>query len=579
MLKKSVQEYKYPLLAASVMFSLLTIFVVWFVASEKTIYTWDFANYWRPAMDLSHQMRDSPIDALKTIIKRTRTDEYNLLHATLPAVWMLVFGVSRMSYILSIYLLYFIPATVAMAAVAYQLLLPLLKNVRKVSLPWIGVLLWMPIVFNPIILVPIVRGYPDIVGLGVISVVVLVYMRYRNALNNRYLLIMAVLLVLTTLLRRWYVAGSVGLIIGIGLDQLLLIARGRPSDWPSKIKQMAKLVVLPATYIGVFCLIAWPYIVYALSANYTASYSAYQRHHNYFELLFFTLNHFSLPIIAVAVFSLVMLALKKKDKGFVLVSMVSVLFSFFFVGRVQSFDAHQYYLLTLPVVVGVSLFPFLGVLFARERYPAMQRKALLIVSCAALPLLALSLNWYSIYIHKIEATPVLVSRLEIRPMIRDDLGDIAAMYSAVAEMGEDKKVYVIPSSNIFNIDTFRNVPLSLPVSKTISYNNYLYTSQLDTRDGFNTGFFDADIIVDVDPPGYIAALDQQQIVTYLHEQVTVGVLSQYYDKAHSYSTNEYNAAVYVRTKSIPKEVQNTIIETVKSTHEKVKIFHALTPYG
>lgn len=576
MLRDQLKSYKYPLVVAGLVLALLTIFVIWFVNSEKTIYTWDLANYWRPSIDLSNQLQDDPKGAIKAIINRTRTDEYNLLHATPPAVWMIFFGTSRMSYILSIYFLYFIPATLLMSAVFYRTLEPLLKKQRKENnQAWVWLVLWTITALNPIILMPLVGGYPDIIGLGVIAAVILIYMQWRTNLKIRHLLLIAVMLVLATLLRRWYVAGASGLIIGIGMDQLILLWKNRTS-WAASAKRLATLALLPISYIGVFCIVAWPYINYALHANYTSSYSAYQYHKNYLDLFLFTINHFSIPIATVSFISLLWLARRGKDNGFVLITVAAAVFSFFFVGRIQSFGAHQYYLLTIPFLAGISLFPFLCAQAVEKERPDKARTAF-IVSLLFVFLL-LGLNWYSMYFNRINLVPI-VSKLDSRPIARNDLEDIKKMYNVVAALGDEKTVYILPSAEIFNIDTFRNVPLTLPVPKVIDYNNYLYTSQLDTRDGFNTGFFDANVVVDVDPPGYIAALDQQQIVTYLHGQIRSGILTDNYNLIHEYSTNQYTAKVYIRKQAIPKETQDVVMDKIRSMHENVKIFRALTPYG
>lgn len=567
-----IKTRKYILLVGGLLFVALSAFVVAYTASEKTIYTWDFANYWRPAIDLSHQIENEPKEALKTIINRTRTDEYNVLHATPPAVWMLIFGTGRMSYIISIYLLYFIPATLLMAAVAYKLFRPLLEKKSKKRQLWTGLAIWALIALNPIILTPILRGYPDIVGLGVLSLAVLIYIKHRTNIKMRWLFAMAGLFVLATLLRRWYIFGSVGLILGIGIDQLVLIIKSTPA-WKYRLLKIAKLCTLPFTYLGLFLLIAWPYVQHLLTTNYSANYSAYQRHHDYFELGWFTIQHFSAPLLILALVSFGWMIWKRQQRGIVTVLFISVVFSFFAVGRVQSFDAHQYYLLTLPFVIGVALSPFIITKMVREGWA----RTVFISVIGAIAIL-FAINSVSIYRSTINAVPI-VSKLNVKPMIRTDLNEIKQMYQFVASLGDDKKIYVLPCSEIFNIDTFRNVPLSVSVSEPINYDNYLFTSQLDTRDGFNTGFFDADVVIDTNPPGYIAKLDEQQIVTYLHQQITNGILSPYYTKAYSYTVEEYSAAVYIRKAAIPDSVQKILLDKISSTHENVRIFLASSPYG
>ncbi|MFO1528693.1 MAG: hypothetical protein U1F77_02895 [Kiritimatiellia bacterium] len=66
---------------------LVNVCVAAYVSAERTIYFWDFANYWNLFDHYTRLLRDSPMDALRELVGSIRYSEYNGIAAFLLAPW------------------------------------------------------------------------------------------------------------------------------------------------------------------------------------------------------------------------------------------------------------------------------------------------------------------------------------------------------------------------------------------------------------------------------------------------------------------------------------------------------------
>ena len=110
--------------------SLITlIWGILYTVISKTVYFWDDATYW----EISRMLMAKPLSFqfFKDIYDSIITADYNYLSALPVSLWMKVFGITRVSYIIAITLMYLIPAQIMI----YKLCSKLSKA------PWVAYLI------------------------------------------------------------------------------------------------------------------------------------------------------------------------------------------------------------------------------------------------------------------------------------------------------------------------------------------------------------------------------------------------------------------------------------------------------
>ena len=139
-----------------------------YVSREHTFYWWDYAGYNTATVNTANLFRDSPDKAWRGVIE-SLSQEKNLL-ISLPLVpFILLFGESRLSYILSVSLIYVLPFRLLLGAISAKLI-PVYS--RRVF--WSTVLLSLLI---PMSWVPTLRGYLDTGGCVFVALAILVYLQ------------------------------------------------------------------------------------------------------------------------------------------------------------------------------------------------------------------------------------------------------------------------------------------------------------------------------------------------------------------------------------------------------------------
>lgn len=549
----------------------MAVFVSWYVGSERTIYYWDNSAYWMKTRGLADWLRLDIISAIKGVLHSIRYDEYNLLFAVPLSFATLLFGGSRLTYILSIYVLYFIPACMLLAVVV--------KNIIGNQWPvfignkWRYPAVLALVMLNPFMILPVLNGYSDVVGLIPVCLAILLYQKVRTTLRPSYLVGVGLLLLVATLLRRWYVFGSVGLILGIFIDQAYF-NRTRP---PARqiIIRVLKFSILPLTYGGLFLACCYPYVVQLITTDYVDRYKAYRFHDNYFELAGLIAQHYGAILFAMALAGVIgLVCARKTNRSLLCVIIVAQTFAFFAVGRVQSFDTHQYYLLTPGLLAGLIGLPLTIYYYAPEKYKKAFSAFAIVALCSVYLMSGLKLYDGS-------KVPSAFTNVSASPQRRHDIIELQKIYSDVEQQDYDGhnangSVYVLACSFVFNVDLFRNIPLStMSKSQTIKDNEYAPTAIFDVAQGFDTAFFRAEVVVDSNPVGYITThKEEQQIITLLHDALQEGgSLRPYYGVVHQpYAIdNGYKVFVFRQISPVPTTVQNEIVRKIKATHPSVPV--------
>src|SRR5438045_911981 len=88
---------------------LANVFATIFISHEHYLYEWDTLNYWKKFVNLKAHFLTAPRETLKVVFYSVREDNYNDLAAFILVPFGLLFGTSRLAYILSIVNIFAVP--------------------------------------------------------------------------------------------------------------------------------------------------------------------------------------------------------------------------------------------------------------------------------------------------------------------------------------------------------------------------------------------------------------------------------------------------------------------------------------
>jgi hypothetical protein len=517
-LKRSLPDVRRALplmLLFAVTLLLIIFFVWWFVAQERYIYFWDSANFITLYRDLADKFLHRPLKALDSINVSMRKADYNNV-GTIPLLpFYYLFGDSRIVFIFSIAVVYGFSTIIFFPV--------LLKRITgydygagqtgKVLFFTLGILtlgLW------PQLWVPIMLGYYDVAGVGVIFLILYFYLRKNLSEQNwKELVRLGLLVFLLVILRRWYSYWTIGFFAAVTIREIFVFFEDKTGIKSLKLA-LRNILIIGATAALVFFALATQIAIKMLKTDYADIYSAYRHNANRFEDLEKLYAHFGLIIVALCVLGFItMLAKKKLRRDGIFLGVIFVV-AFYSFTRTQDIDLHHYNWVISILVI------FAGV-FIVEVYKKLAGKLLkagLIVILLLVGLINLSIVFSPKAESYLNPVAFALAKVRLAPKVRNDLDQIHQLLTTLNDLtrDSDKKVYVLSSSISLNSSILINgcdvfEPDLRPLKERI-----FMSSDVDKRDGFPFQIYKADYVVVADPPGYHLLPEDQKVVVVLAEQ-------------------------------------------------------------
>lgn len=437
----------WPAPAAGLLLAILlvNVCVAAYVSAERTIYFWDFANYWNLFDHYTRLLRESPVDALRELVGSIRYSEYNGIAAFLLAPLGLVFGTSRLVYILGVTNLYAIPSAFAAAWAAAG-------HARDGKLRAAG-LGFALVVTSAAIWHPVLRGF---VAVGSLIAGFTVYGIWIREPSSRWrisrIALVGFLLAAMILFRRIHAYFVVGFgVAAFAVDVLpLLAARDtRRAGWIALLRLSATGLAAALVMLAV----STPMTVAMVKNDYTALYRMYQSGRGLPAQIGSGIGYFGLipSLVATAGFLLALLDPRLRRAGVFWILQMFV--AFITLLQVTDFHRHHYYVL----VPGFLMLCHIALLRAGTR-----AAVVFLALCAAGDVLA--------FVPACEKAPGLVLRLfapaRAYPFVRDDLAEFTRMMRRLDTLpgaaDPDRGVYVLSSSGTLNDDLVRASRRVLP---------------------------------------------------------------------------------------------------------------------
>jgi hypothetical protein len=454
-----------------------------YVSREHTFYWWDYAGYNTATVNTANLFRDSPHQAWRGVIE-SLSKEKNLL-ISLPLVpFILLFGESRLSYILSVSLIYVLPFRLLLGAISAKLI-PVYS--RRVF--WSTVLLSLLI---PMSWIPTLRGYLDTGGCVFVALAILVYLQDVKLKSWWKIPLIGFLLAAAILWRRHFAYSAIAFFgaatLQAFIEFILLIYRRETALSSSKDKEVAvpfpyrclfesavKLGLIAATSLTILMLVAGDFTRSALTVDYRNLYVAWSLPVN--DILtryadFYGLGTWLLVLIG---FSAGILTRILVPAAAIFVSLFGVLSLIEWLLVLRYGYLHYTIHITPIALLGLSTFFWTTwlTLQGKVRYFILGAAGLYLVLNAAVGLIPLKIDLSRLFI------------ANFPPLVRSDYDEVVKLVEFLRKLAPNEEpIYIVGASNNFNANILRQANRKLNPPEGWWKLNTIGRPQIDSRDTY-----------------------------------------------------------------------------------------------
>jgi hypothetical protein len=540
-------------------FSVLGLFVAWYVRQERFIYFWDYVGYHDFYINLGLAIEQDIFRALHFVFISVRESDYNLLPTLFLVPFRLLIGPGRLAYILSLAVTFVFPSVVLFTYAVRRLSE---RNPAESSYDEIGltVLSASALAFLPVLWVPVVFGSVDVGGFLIISIVLVLYFR-ADIVDQSFvsLVSMALLLCLLVLYRRWYAYWVVGFFGALAVCEGLRFAADKARRTPWLLIARNALIMGAVSFIS-FYLIATPIAKRMLTTDYGDIYSAYRSSHPIIHNLGELYEHFGLLTLVLAGLGIVLSVMNEKRRPIAYFLCVQFAITFVLFTRTQDFviSSHgeyvgvQHFYWALATL-GLFLVFSVQDLFLRVRSRA--RKAALVLAIVAGSLANFAITFLPRAEGPLKAVEFALPGAREYPMVRTDLDQVQALLDTLSDItkGSPSTVYVLASSFSLNSSIVQEGCFLLQRPHRELSRKIAFTNDVDKRDGFPVQFLTARYVVLTLPFAYHLPPQDQKVIGVLSDELVKGEgIGKSYEKLnYEFSLGDGSSAfIYKKTRSL-----------------------------
>lgn len=485
------------LAVTTIVMVLANLWVILYVGQEKYVYHWDWSGYWMRFREASAMLLGQPVMAFTRLISSIRNEDYNLLPVwpLAPFAWMA--GGGRLPYISAVTSLYLVPAVLLLASlVARQ------QGDRRV---------WLPAAFTILLAhplwVPVLRGYPDVVGLLIIALLLQLNFRHPDVQPSiQRALLTAALLCLLVVMRRWYAFWVVSFVPMLAIVQLLALQRRQDLSLRTVLPVVRDAALATIGFVALLFIVATPFAIKMVTTSYADIYAAYRLSESTTEVLAKLGAHFGLLIVVASLAGLLLMVRSPRSMALAQLLLGQSVLIFLLFARTQDFGEQHYYLLLPTCVLG------LATLTARLWTIGRSASGQLLLSLGFMTVIATS----SLAVLSSAARePWLAGMPQVRypPLVRHDFAELDRLHARLDDLmsGEPGDLYVLASSTLLNSSIVLNhCRLGSPARAFCA--KVLTTHDVDRRDGFPQPFLSARFVVVTEPLQFHLRPEDQRVI-------------------------------------------------------------------
>ncbi|MCB1022978.1 MAG: hypothetical protein KDB79_01215, partial [Acidobacteria bacterium] len=523
-IKETIGNYSSEIIIAALVVIFASVFVIWFIGKEKTIYIWDYANYFYIYKDLGSRFGIDIFGAIRSIISSVRHDEYN----SLPTVFLLpvyfVLGETRLAFILAISLLYSAPTILVFSN--------LIKNIYRPNSFFQpnndAAVIHQPVGKNTLLLIssffltllpafwaPTMRGYLAVVGVGLIFAVIIFYLK-SSLISKSYgeLILIGAILALLILLRRWYAFWVVGFFVSVTLKELLFF-EWRKFELTRLAIVFRHIGIIGLTSVVLFFVIAMPLALKMLGSDYDV-YSAWRSSFS-FRWLTIPIYHLGISVLILCLAGMITAFCRRSFRPAAFFLTANLVFTYLFFIRVQDMWIHQFFLV-LPIF---SMFAVICLIEIYSRLKSNASKLLFTFVFLIFSLINFSAVFVPGFDQYVGPAKFLFPIHRNYPMVRTDLDQIRSILEVLDSKtkGSTKRIYVLSATETLNAGTLVNGCRKFGSQFDSLRERFYWTSEVDKRDGFPFQFLKSDYVVLSDKERHGLSRDFERVVWQLRERI------------------------------------------------------------
>ncbi len=476
---KKLTEMKYfKLCFVGSLCLLALIFAVAYVLMSKTVYFWDDSTYW----DIGRMLADKPLNFgfIKDVYNSAGTSDYNYFVAVPVALWMKLFGITRVSYTISVVIFYLIPAYIAVYLVAEKLS-------SKPLFAYTVTLLMLPSMWYITVI-----GFIDVAG--VVIALMCYFLYITNVLDNKkYLkyILLGVMLAFIMIIRRYFAFFTVSFVTVMVIETILLH------------RNFKELIVTLLSFGFVLIVLFYPFFVNILLRDYGVLYSSYK--YSFATDLKLITRYFGLVSALLILVGTVRLAIKNKEMRGIFVLCQLLICAIMFVSTQT--HGQQHLLLYMPGIV-VTLILIINNITKR-------RMILFICIIALVNVLSPCINRKQPQnIQEIKALSMFPT-YSVKPKKRTDINSVLALKRTLdKKIPEGATCGVLASSFVLNSSILINVVPSLNMTENREDDYIVGLPEVDSRDYWRLNeLYECDYILVATPAQTHLAPGEQTIIT------------------------------------------------------------------
>lgn len=544
-----VSNLSFPILLGMVVFSTLYVSLFCFYISlNKTILFWDNGMYWYSALELNSNYSLGIRVVMANVYSSVLNSDYNMLPTMLISLPMMISN-SYVSFVGWNLVLFQMPLSIVITWLC-GLIRPCGRGDhefdRTSSLrAWAYALLFAPLI------VPILSGFIDIaVVLICVVIFAMIFDTDFFAFDAVSSSLFGLILGCTFLMRRYFVYLDIGMFSGF-----LMLSVGRVLHMPAGFKKRAirryacNAVIAILAMLTPLCVFFKQFIYRSFFNNYGTAYSAYVLYSNPWERLYSYLVNCGPVYIVLAVIGVISVLARQRQRLNLAALCVSGLISMAMFLRVQDFSIQHYY------VIDIELF-VLSYIGLEAIFVRCQRSYKTLGTFVINSLVALTLLNMTGVLSNASFSSDFFGTVWYRTTVREDLAELSRLNSDVERCVDesDASLYVNASSNVLNSSI---VMRSYAPDRLYPPYKLETTCDIDLRDGFPTGFFEAEYVVVCDPvQTHVPNVDSQSVVLILNSLIldeTNPIGSDYLRLSSYQLDNGVNAYLYKRVSPFDNE--------------------------
>lgn len=455
---------------------LILIGALLYTGLSKDIYFWDSATYWEISRNIASSLFDKGF--LYEVYNSVTEMDYNYIAAIPSALWMRVFGFSRMSYVASLIVIYVIPFVLVIYSMA--------KKMSKA--PYVSFVL--TVLLMPLVLYMAYIGFADAGGMLIALLCYNLYYTKTGVTDKKYrYVIIGILLVLIMVFRRYFAFFSVSFFTAMVADSILYDRKKK------------NVIITGAVIAFILLALLLPYVINILLKDYGDLYSGYK--YDVMTDLKLITRYYGLGFLIVTLLTpLISIITRQEHRPVFALMQIFVCFIMFI--STQS-HGQQHLLMYVPAFAVLIIFLVNCV---------NKRWMLLGLCCLSL------LNFGSVCINRPQPANIQEIRgmsffptFTFAPEKRTDTQAILALKRELdAWVPEGAKCAVLASSFVLNDGVIRNVEPSLNLSGGRDSSYITGLPEVDSRDFWRLNeIYTAEYILVADPPQTHLAQGEQTI--------------------------------------------------------------------